>query len=141
MRLVHLTAVGPNVPATTLEFAPHLTVVYGASEAGKSYIGEAIDFMFGAGRLRNVPEAAGYQQMLLAIDFDGDIITLARNLRGGTVSVFDGDLRQVPDGVPEQILAAGHRKRRTRQTQSPTFYLTGSESHTRNYGRTSATRR
>lgn len=113
MRLVHLTAVGSNVSATTLEFAPHLTVVYGASEAGKSYIGEAIDFMFGAARLRNIPEAAGYQQMLLSIDFDGDIVTLARNLRGGNISVFDGDIRQVPEQVPDQILAASHKKDKT----------------------------
>lgn len=113
MRLVHLTAVGPNVPAATLEFAPHLTVIYGASEAGKSYIGEAIDFMLGAAGLRKIPEAAGYQQMLLSIDFDGDIVTLARSLRGGNISVFDGDIRHLPDTVPDQVLLGSHKKDRT----------------------------
>lgn len=113
MRLVHLTAVGSSVPATTLEFAPHLTVIYGASEAGKSYIGEAIDFMLGAARLRKIPEAAGYQHMLLSIDFDGDIVTLARNLRGGNISVYDGDIRQIPDQVADQLLVGSHKKDRT----------------------------
>lgn len=113
MRLIHLTAVGTNVPAATLEFAPHLTVIYGASEAGKSYVGEAIDFMFGAAQLRNIPEAAGYQQMLLAIDFDGETVTLARSLRGGNVFVFDGDVREMPDWTPDQVLAGSHKKDRT----------------------------
>lgn len=113
MRLLHLTAVGSNVPATTLEFAPHLTVIYGASEAGKSYIGEAVDFMLGAASLRKIPEAAGYQHMLLSIDFDGDIVTLARNLRGGNISVYDGDIRQIPDLVADQVLLASHKKDRT----------------------------
>ena len=110
MRLVHLTAVGAKVPSTTLEFARHLTVIYGASEAGKSYVAEAIDYVFGASKLRNVPEANGYQQMLLAVDFDGDVVTFARSLRGGKVSVFDGDIRHVPDHPPDRILAAGHEK-------------------------------
>lgn len=113
VKLVHLSAVGTNVPAATLEFAPHLTVIYGASEAGKSYIGEAIDYMLGAGKLRSVPESAGYQQMLLALDLDGDVVTLARSLRGGKISVFDGDIRDVPDGVPDQLLAASHSKGKT----------------------------
>lgn len=112
MRLVHLTAVGTNVPPTTLEFARHLTVIYGASEAGKSYVGEAIDFMFGASRLRDIPEAHGYQQMLLGIDFEGDVVTLARNLRGGSISIFDGDIRQLPDRAPDEVVLGSHKKGR-----------------------------
>lgn len=113
MRLVHLTAVGTNVPPTTLEFARHLTVIYGASEAGKSYVGEAIDFMFGASRLRDIPEARGYQQMLLGIDFEGEVVTLSRNLRGGSISIFDGDIRQLPDRAPDDVVLGSHKKDRT----------------------------
>ncbi|MBB6406181.1 hypothetical protein HNP00_003513 [Arthrobacter sp. AZCC_0090] len=51
--------------------------------------------------------------MLLAIDFDGDLVTLARSLRGGNISVFDGDIRQVPDQVPDQVLLGSHKKNRT----------------------------
>lgn len=112
MRLVHLTAVGTNVRPATLEFAPHLTVIYGASEAGKSYVGEAIDFMFGASRLRDIPEAGGYQQMLLGIDFEGDVVTLARNLRGGSISIFDGDIRQLPNFIPDEVVLGSHKKGR-----------------------------
>lgn len=110
MRLLHLSALGPQVPPTTINFAPRLTVIYGASETGKSYVGEAVDFMLGAGKLRYVPESDGYKLMLLGIDFDGYVVTLVRSLRGGKISVFDGDLREVPVGVPDHLLAANHSK-------------------------------
>ncbi|SDU25131.1 hypothetical protein [Jiangella alkaliphila] len=111
MRLLHLSAVGPDVPTATLEFAPRLTVVYGASEAGKSYVIEALDYMFGASQLRDIPEAAGYRAMLLGIDFGGDdVVTLARSLRGGPISAFDEDIRSLPDRPGDRQLAAKHRK-------------------------------
>lgn len=110
MKLVHLGAVGPQVPPASLEFASRLTVIYGASEAGKSYIGEAIDYVLGASKLRYIPESDGYQDMLLTLDFEGDVLTFSRNLRGGKISVFEGDLRSVPDYPPFQKLAASHKK-------------------------------
>lgn len=113
MRLIHLTAVGTNVPAAMLEFARRLTVIYGASEAGKSYVAEAIDYMFGASRIRDIPEAQGYQQMLLGIEFDDEVVTLARNLRGGSISIFDGDIRHLPDRAPDQVVLGGHKKGRS----------------------------
>lgn len=110
MRLVHLTAVGPRITPASIEFAPTLTVIYGASETGKSYITEAIDYVLGAGRLRYVPQSEPYKQMLLGIDLDGDTITLARNLAGGRISVYEGDLRQIGDQVPDSTLSASHKK-------------------------------
>lgn len=121
MRLLHLTAVGPDVRAASLEFAPRLTVVYGASEAGKSYVIEALDFMFGASQLRDIPEAAGYRYMLLGIDFGSDdVVTLARSMRGGRVMVFDEDVRTLPGRSADRELAAKHRKD---DTDTISYYL------------------
>lgn len=109
MRLLHLTAVGPDVSPASLEFARRLTVVYGASETGKTYVIEALNFMFGARTLRQVPEDAGYQRMLLGIEFDdGEVVTLSRSLRGGRFEVFDGDLRSLPSRAPERQLLGQH---------------------------------
>ncbi|MBS42057.1 MAG: hypothetical protein CMH83_02530 [Nocardioides sp.] len=109
MRLLHLTAVGADVPAASVEFAPRLTVIYGASEAGKSYIIDALNFMLGARALRSIPEGIGYQTMLLGIDLnDGRSVTLARDLRGGRVSVFEDDLRELPKRAPDHSLSAQH---------------------------------
>lgn len=111
MKLLHLTAVGPDRAPATLEFAPQLTVVYGASETGKSYIIEAINFMFGASSLREVPEADGYRTMLLGVEFDdGRVGTLARDLRGGRVSVYDEDLRVLPERPADRNLLGQHQK-------------------------------
>ncbi|MDN6458172.1 MAG: hypothetical protein L0K03_00040 [Bifidobacterium crudilactis] len=101
---------GPGVTPASLEFAPTLTVIYGASETGKSYITEAIDYLFGAGSLRRIPESEPYKQMLLGIDLDGDILTLARDLAGGRISVYEGDLRTLDDQVPDSTLSASHKK-------------------------------
>ena len=111
MKLLHLTAVGPNVVPASLSFAPRLTVIYGASETGKTYIIEALDFMFGAQELRQVPEDAGYQRMLLGMEFDdGEVVTLSRNLRGGRIEVFDGDLRTPPTSAAERTLLSQHKR-------------------------------
>lgn len=111
MRLVHLTAVGADLPPASVEFAPRVTIIYGASETGKTYVIDALDFMLGGRELRQVPEAAGYRLMLLGVELDdGHVLTLARDLRGGRVSVFDEDLRTLPHRLPDRDLLGQHHK-------------------------------
>src|SRR4051794_8874554 len=112
MRLRHLTAVGADVPPASIEFAPRLTVIYGASEAGKSYIIEAIDYLLGASALRDLPEARGYSDMLLGIELDdASVVTLARSLRGGRIRVYEEDLRTNLDRPPDRTLLAQHNQK------------------------------
>lgn len=112
MRLLHLTAVAADIEPATLEFAPRLTVIYGASETGKSYVIDCLDYMFGARALRDIPQAAAYKTLLLGIDTeDGRTITLARDLRqGNRVSVYYEDLRSWPSSLPDRDLLAQHSK-------------------------------
>ena len=57
LRLCHLVFHGPDRPAAGIEFGPGLNVLYGASESGKSFAVEAIDFMLGGKLpLRDLPE-------------------------------------------------------------------------------------
>lgn len=57
-RLRFLGFFGPQKPPATLTFGPGLNVLYGASNAGKSFIVETIDFMLGGGlALRVFPSA------------------------------------------------------------------------------------
>ncbi|GAB3599719.1 hypothetical protein GCM10027586_02120 [Kineococcus gypseus] len=109
MRLLHLSAVGPGRPTAVVEFAPRLTVIYGASETGKSYVLDAVDFVLGKRELRSVPQDQGYRTMLLGIEFaDGAVVTLARELRGGRISVFQEDLRSLPQRPADQVLIGKH---------------------------------
>ncbi|MBF4992729.1 hypothetical protein ITX31_01200 [Arthrobacter gandavensis] len=107
-----MTATGPNVEPSTLEFAPRLTVIYGASETGKSYVVEALDYMFGGKAIRDIPQAEPYTTLLLGLELnEGLVVTLARELRNGNrVSVFEEDLRSHPQGVPSQTLLWQHKK-------------------------------
>ncbi|WP_030343326.1 hypothetical protein [Streptomyces sp. NRRL S-1022] len=50
---------------------PALTVIYGASDTGKSFIVESIDYMLGGTRTPEVPEAEGYSQILLGLRLPG----------------------------------------------------------------------
>ena len=59
---------GPDKPPAVIRFQDGLNVIYGASDTGKSYIVEAIDYMSGAkGPLKDIPQAVGYDQILLAL--------------------------------------------------------------------------
>jgi hypothetical protein len=79
LTLLHLTFVGPDKQPATVEFGPKLTVVYGASDTGKSFIVDAIDYMLGASKLKEIEEAAGYTRILLGLHLAGDrTITLSR---------------------------------------------------------------
>ena len=73
-----------------VSFGPGLNVIYGASETGKSFIVEAIDFMLG-GRppLRDIPERIGYDRILMGVEtLDGGTFTLQRSVDGGRFRVF-----------------------------------------------------
>lgn len=123
MRLIHLTAVGNDVRPASIEFAARLTVIYGASETGKSYIIEAIDFMLGGKALRDVPEAAGYSRMMLGLELDdGRFATLVRPHAGGRIEIFDEDLRTLPNRPPDRTLAAQHS---ARNNQNLSWFLLG----------------
>lgn len=125
MLLTHLTAVGPAVPTATIEFGTGLTVIYGASDTGKSYIAEAIDFVMGSSKLKQIPEAEGYTHLLLGIAFpNGQFVTLARPMIGNTtdrkIAVYSGKHLQVPIEPPDMHLAAKHNPR---STQNVSRYL------------------
>ncbi|WP_326600868.1 hypothetical protein [Streptomyces sp. NBC_01800] len=71
-------------------------MIYGASDTGKSFVTEAIDYMLGARKLSLIPEAEGYSQILLGIELpDGGVITLMRGPQAGRISVFNEDLRDL----------------------------------------------
>jgi DNA repair ATPase RecN len=48
IRLKSLILTGSTVEPASVVFNENLTVIYGASDTGKTYIARAIDFMLGA---------------------------------------------------------------------------------------------
>lgn len=102
---------GPQKQPATVSFGPGLNVLYGASNAGKSFIVEAIDFMLGGGQpLRDIPERVGYDLVLLGIEtFDGQVFTVWRSMEGGGFRLFEG-LHETPpaDDVQHKVLGEHH---------------------------------
>ena len=109
LTLSHLTFTGTNVAAASVDFSPHVTVIHGPSDTGKSFIVDAIDFVLGAKELKEIPERNGYSRVLLGIQLpSGDRITLARSVDGGGVALYRSDVRVEPSSPPDETLAAKH---------------------------------
>ncbi|MFJ9606849.1 hypothetical protein ACIRS1_10975 [Kitasatospora sp. NPDC101176] len=110
LRLTHLTYAGSGKPTARVAFGPELTVIYGASDTGKSFIVESIEYMLGGARLPLIPEAEGYSQILLGLQMpDGTPITLVRRPGASTVAVHYEDLRDLVTRRSDRELTAVHR--------------------------------
>ena len=110
MTLHSLVFSGPGKDLAAVYFGPGLNVIYGASETGKSFILEAIDFMLGSTReLRDIPERVGYDRILLGFeDPQGNHFTLERSTAGGRLLLFEGLHIARPEGVDAQSLSPRH---------------------------------
>ncbi|HGM4256277.1 TPA: AAA family ATPase [Pseudomonas aeruginosa] len=99
-RLRFLGFFGPQKQPSTVTFGPGLNVIYGASNTGKSFIVEAIDFMLGGKPpLRDIPERVGYDLILLGIEtLDGKSFTLWRSMDGGGLRLYE-DLYETPPAI------------------------------------------
>jgi hypothetical protein len=90
-QLRRLQVTGPQVESAEITFDAGLNVVSGASDTGKSYLVETIDYMLGAGTPpRQIPESRGYDtaQLLIAAQ-DGREFQLTRALAGGDFLLGD----------------------------------------------------
>lgn len=113
-RLRFLGFFGPQRQPATVGFGPGMNVIYGASNTGKSFIVEAIDFMLGGKPpLRDIPERVGYDLVLLGIEtLNGKSFTLWRSMDGGSFRLYEG-LHKTPPvtDVPYKKLDEQHSDR------------------------------
>jgi len=94
LQLRHLALIGPSKPAASIDFKSGLNVICGASDTGKSFIVEAIDFLLGGTLpLRDIPERIGYNIGRLIISTEGDeIYSFEQSVDGGQYRLFEGFL-------------------------------------------------
>jgi hypothetical protein len=114
LRLRHLFFQGPNRPAAGIEFGAGLNVLYGASEVGKSFTIDAIDFMLGGKPpLRDLPERVGYDRIYLGVEtLAGEQFTLSRSVEGGAFLAYEGlHQSEPPQGTAKVELADQHNER------------------------------
>lgn len=105
LQIQHVSFLGPDKPAATVHFKPGFNVLYGASDTGKSFILDTIDYMLGGkGPLRDFPEREGYDRILLGMQTSsGEFFTLQRSTGGGGFLKADGlhETTFPKDGVTE----------------------------------------
>jgi hypothetical protein len=99
-------------PTASVEFGPALTVIYGASDTGKSFIADSLEYMFGGNKVPEVEESAGYSQILLGLRLpNGGPLTLLRAPHSSTVRVYREDLRDLATGIADTEVTAAHTAR------------------------------
>ncbi|MCX5121190.1 hypothetical protein OG992_28835 [Micromonospora sp. NBC_00362] len=67
IRINKLAAIGPDLESAELDLGRGLTVVYGASNTGKTYVFDLINYLLGASNLKHIDESAGYDTGLLSL--------------------------------------------------------------------------
>lgn len=102
MRIFRLAFHGPERKSVAVDYGQGLTIVWGASNHGKSFSAQAIDFVLGAkGSLEMPPEGRGFDRCTLWLTFtDGAQVTLQRAVAGGAVEAADGHLDAIADDLP-----------------------------------------
>ena len=114
LRLRRLAFFGPHKPAASVTFGPGLNVLYGASDTGKSFVVEAIDFMMGGKPpLREIPERVGYDRVLLGLEtLRGEAYTIMRSIDGGAFQLYEGLLDAPPgEDTQSKVLAEQHSEK------------------------------
>jgi len=98
---------GANEPAA-LRFKPGFNLVTGASNTGKSYALQCIDFMLGAKKLpKALTEAAGYVKVFLQLRHEGkQVWTLERALKGGDFRRYKCAIDEIDEDAASEILQA-----------------------------------
>ncbi len=95
-----LLFVGDGVENSWLNFEAGLNIVYGGSNAGKSFTLRALDFMLGSDRLRLPKQGAFYHTAFLWINLpDGSPVTLQRAVKGGSFKLYENHV------TPEESLS------------------------------------
>jgi len=109
--LNHLCFTGPKKEPAFVNFGGGLNVIYGASETGKSFMLETLDYMLGGSTsLRDIPERVGYDRIFLGLAFSEDgSFTFERSTDGGDFRCYEGSHYSVPEGVPPEVLKAKHK--------------------------------
>lgn len=109
LQLRNIVFKGPKTSAG-LSFTSGVNVVCGASDTGKSFLAESIDFMLGGSELREIPERAKYEEIALDCHLsDGEDWRLRRSTSGGHFKLIDLD---DPEG-DERVLKQNHSHGKT----------------------------
>ena len=85
---------GPGKKPASIEFKQGLNVIAGASDTGKTFIFQCLDYMLGGQKTpKPIQESHGYNKVIVVIsNFDENLYTLERSITGGGFLIKPGDI-------------------------------------------------
>jgi hypothetical protein len=97
---------GSGKKDAVLKFDTGLNVISGASDTGKTYVFEALNYMMGSGEIpKEVEEGKGYQEVFLEIeDINKNIYTIKRNLSDGKMFIYECTYENRNNKTPLKII-------------------------------------
>jgi len=111
----HISYTGQEKEPALLYFNKGLNVLYGASDTGKSFVLESIEFMLNKGILRDIPERIGYDRIFLGLEISsGETFTLTRSTAGGGFGIFAGLHTAYPNDIELLLFDEKNEDRRMR---------------------------
>ena len=96
MRIDRLSFSGPKRPQVTVPYGSGLNILWGASNHGKSFSAQTIDFIFGSkgplgkNSLTLPKEGRGIDRCSLWLTIGKSSLTLQRAVAGGAIEVAEG---------------------------------------------------
>lgn len=91
-----------------LKFNSGVNVICGASDTGKSFLAESIDFMLGGSELREIPERTQYAEIELDLSVsDGEDWRFRRSTSGGNFKLINLDQHSHSEATLKQKHAHG----------------------------------
>jgi uncharacterized coiled-coil DUF342 family protein len=100
---------GNRTEPALIGFDQSLSVVCGASDTGKSFLVEAIDFLLGGKDLRGIPELDGYDRARIAIESSKKgSWTFERSIEGGNYRIFEGDIGAATNAIERATVKMKH---------------------------------
>jgi predicted nucleic acid-binding Zn-ribbon protein len=110
----NLVFTGTKVTSAELEFDDGCNLVWGASDTGKSFTLEAIDFMLGgAGPLPDIEQLKGYETIWFGFTIEGTgDFTASRAVAGGSFSLSRGLLKANTPNQSPIILGQKHDQKK-----------------------------
>jgi hypothetical protein len=125
--IARIAVTGPGRQDADLNFRPGLNVVAGASNTGKTYVFQLIDFLLGGSRPpKNVPLSVGYSHAQIELmPRSGGILSLSRSLSGGGAASYSVPLDGISGDSLAVVLAADHEKGNVHTISGQLLTLTG----------------
>lgn len=114
IRIDRVAMTGPQKKTVDVPFVEGVNIVWGASNAGKSFIRKSIDYIFGGEKVDIPAEGIGYDNFIVWLSTPTvGPITLRRSVHGGDIYMAHGHADSVNSNSP------GYEELKATHVQSP----------------------